>query len=37
MRKIDIFDKTLFLISGREKEEVFFLKSLSLFLSKKLL
>jgi hypothetical protein len=37
MRKIDISGKALSLISGREKEKIFFLKSLSLFLSKKLL
>jgi hypothetical protein len=32
-----MFDKTLFLISGRKKKRDFFLKSLFLFLSKKLL
>jgi hypothetical protein len=37
MREIGISNKILFLISNRKKKEVFFLKSLFLFLSKKLL
>jgi hypothetical protein len=37
MREINIFDEVLSLVSDRKKEKVFFLKFLSLFLSKKLL